>query len=92
MKHAEAAGRTVDEAVDRALAALGASREDVDVEVLDPGAHGMFGLGSREARVRLTLRESVGAVAHQFATRLLRGMGFAGAVRVHETGETGSAV
>lgn len=88
MKHAEAAGRTVDEAVDRALAALGASREDADIEVLDPGAHGVFGLGSRDARVRATLRESVGAVAQHFAARLLREMGFAGAVRVHEAGET----
>lgn len=88
MNHAEAGGRTVDEAVDRALAELGASREDVDVEVLDPGARGMFGLGAREARVRLTLRESVGVVAQQFATRLLREMGYPGAVRVHEAGET----
>lgn len=49
---------TVDEAVARGLGQLGLSREQVDVEVLDSGSRGVFGLGSRQARVRLTLRAS----------------------------------
>ena len=47
---------TVDEAVSRGLGQLGLSLDTVDVEVLDQGSRGLFGLGSRQARVRLTIR------------------------------------
>jgi len=46
---------SVEEAVDSGLNELGLSREDVDIEVLDEGSRGLFGLGSRHARVRLTV-------------------------------------
>jgi spoIIIJ-associated protein len=46
---------TVEEAVEKGLEQLGLSREAVDVEVLDAGSRGLFGLGSRQSRVRLTL-------------------------------------
>ncbi len=46
---------TVDEAVENGLNQLGIPREAVEVEVLDPGSRGIFGLGGRQARVRLTL-------------------------------------
>ncbi len=84
MTHVETSGRTVEDAVLRALEELGVTREDVDVEVLDPGARGMLGLGARETRVRVTLRDSPASVAHTLMARLLRLMGFAGAVRVRE--------
>jgi spoIIIJ-associated protein len=58
---AEGAGRTVEEAIRNALRALGARREDVDLMVLDEGSRGVLGLGSREARVRLTLLSAVEA-------------------------------
>jgi spoIIIJ-associated protein len=47
---------TVDEAIARGLGQLGLSLDTVDVEVLDQGSRGLFGLGSRQARVRLTIR------------------------------------
>ena len=52
---------TVEEAVASGLTDLGLSREAVEVEVLDEGARGLFGLGSRQARVRLTIKSSPGA-------------------------------
>lgn len=84
MTHVEVSGRTVEEAVGKALDELGVAREDVDVEVLDPGARGMLGLGARETRIRVTLRESAASVAHTVMARLLKLMGFAGTVRVRE--------
>jgi spoIIIJ-associated protein len=48
---------TVDEAVEEGLQELGLSREAVEVEVLDGGSRGLFGVGSRQARVRLSVRE-----------------------------------
>jgi len=58
---AEGAGRTVEEAIRIALRTLGAKREDVDLLVLDEGSRGVLGLGSREARVRVTLLSAIEA-------------------------------
>ncbi len=51
----EAAGKDVDAAVAAGLARLGVPRDAVEVEVLDEGRQGMFGLGARAARVRLKM-------------------------------------
>jgi hypothetical protein len=52
MDQAEASGKTVEDALNRALAKLGASRDEVEFVVLDEGSGGLFGRGSREAIVR----------------------------------------
>lgn len=49
---------TVEEAIANGLAELGLPREAVDIEVLDEGSRGLFGLGSRHARVRLTIKSA----------------------------------
>jgi spoIIIJ-associated protein len=88
MRQVEGAGRTVEEATERALMQLGASHEDVDVEVLDVGTRGMLGIGARDARVRVTLREGAAATAHRLTDRFLQGMGFVTTVRARESGDT----
>jgi spoIIIJ-associated protein len=47
---------TVDEAVAKGLSDLGLPEEMVDVEILDQGSRGLFGLGSRHARIRLAVK------------------------------------
>ena len=48
---------TVDEAVQRGLDQLGLPLDQVEVEILDRGGRGLFGLlGRRQARVRLTVK------------------------------------
>ena len=47
---------TVEEAVEQGSKELGLPADLFDVEVLDPGSRGLFGLGSRQARVRLTIK------------------------------------
>jgi spoIIIJ-associated protein len=54
----EASGKSVDEAVMQALSRLGKRREEVDVTVLQEPTRGAFGLGGKEARVRVTTRLS----------------------------------
>lgn len=49
---------TVEEATAKGLEQLGLSENDVEVEVLDQGGKGLFGLGSRQARVRITVKSS----------------------------------
>jgi spoIIIJ-associated protein len=52
---------SVDEAVQKGLGELGVEQSQVEVEVLDEGGSGLFGLGSRQARVRLTMKEAAQA-------------------------------
>ena len=47
---------TVEEAIAAGLVELGLPEDSVDVEVLDNGSRGLFGVGSRQARVRLTVK------------------------------------
>ncbi len=54
----EASGKSVDEAVQQALMRLGKRREDVEILVLQEPTRGTFGLGSKEARVRVNVREA----------------------------------
>jgi len=49
--------RTVKEAIDQGLASLGLGPDDVIIEVLDEGRSGVFGVGGRPARVRITPRD-----------------------------------
>src|SRR5690625_4823761 len=64
MRVVEAAGRTVDDAVRDALRQLGARRDDVEIEVVEEGSRGLFGLlGTRRARVRVQLKPDVEAPA-----------------------------
>lgn len=44
---------SVDEAIEKGLADLGLSREQIKIDVLDEGTRGILGIGSRQARVRL---------------------------------------
>ena len=47
---------TVEEALAQGLAQLGLPAEAVSMEVLDAGTKGLFGLGGRQVRVRLTIK------------------------------------
>ena len=54
MRFAEKKAKTVDEAVNQALAELGASKDEVDIEIIEE-TKGLFGiLGSKEVKVRVT--------------------------------------
>ncbi|MBO4897960.1 MAG: protein jag [Clostridia bacterium] len=67
MKETIKKGKTVDEAVQLALDELGCTRDDVLIDVLSEGKAGLFGIGSKEAEVRVTLEEkSVESVAAAF--------------------------
>lgn len=70
MESIEASGKSVDDAVLQALARLHRRRDEVDVTVLQEPSRGTFGIGSKDARVRVTVHTSntpasagVGAVA-----------------------------
>jgi spoIIIJ-associated protein len=51
----EVIAQTVDEAIEKGLADLGLPRDAVEITVLDEGGSGILGLGSRQARVRISI-------------------------------------
>jgi spoIIIJ-associated protein len=59
----EASGKSVEDAILQGLARLKRRRDEVDITVLQEPARGAFGIGNKEARVRVTVRSnSSGAV------------------------------
>jgi spoIIIJ-associated protein len=49
---------SAEEAIAKGLADLGLPEDAVEVEVLDVGSKGLFGIGFRQARVRLTIKSA----------------------------------
>ena len=69
MDGVEAEGRTVNEATDKALAELGLTRAEVDIEVLTEGRPRLLGFRGEPARVRVTPRPAPGPVAPRVVER-----------------------
>ncbi len=68
----EEEGKTVEEAIERALEKLNLPRKRVEVEVLEEGNKGLFGLiGSREARVRVVEKRDLSREAYNFISRIV---------------------
>ncbi len=51
----EKSGKTIDEAVNEALAELNTTKENVEIEVVNEGKRGILGLGSEDAVVRVKM-------------------------------------
>lgn len=79
-------GRTVDEAVSAALLELCADMDEVEIEVIEEGNKGLFGiLGNKEAKVRVTLiKSSLKDCAEDFLGNVLDAMGIFGVVDIEE--------
>lgn len=58
---------SVEEALAKGLADLGLTEDAVDVEVLDAGSKGLFGIGFRQARVRMTIKSAAGSTGYPVA-------------------------
>ena len=77
----EAAGKTVEEATQKALAALNLPLEDVSVEVLAEASSGLFGLfGSKFAKVRVSEKVTPDKYMSEFLAGILRHMDISGEV------------
>ena len=55
MKELEISAKTVEEAIKIALEELGIGREEVEVDILSEGSHGILGIGAEDAKVRVRL-------------------------------------
>ena len=83
MKETVKKGKTVDNAVEAALAELGVGKDDVEITVLTEGNKGLFGLGSKEAEVKVTVIEkSSEEIARDFLNTVLEGIGLEASVDI----------
>lgn len=87
----EKTGKTVQEAIAAALSELNLSEEEVDIEILDEGTKGIFGLiGSKAARIKATVKEVENGrcdIASDFLYTILDNMGVEAEINVKEDDE-----
>ncbi|MEH6941263.1 RNA-binding cell elongation regulator Jag/EloR [Bacillus sp. JJ722] len=88
MRELTATGQSVDEAVESALAQLNTTRDRVEIEILDEGKKGLFGLfGTRKAAVKVTLQPDPIEEAKAFLQKVTTNMGLNVAIDVEVDGK-----
>ncbi len=71
----EKSAKTLEEAVKLCAEELGVSREELDIEVIEEGSRGLFGIGSKDAVVRATAKLSLEKIATNFIDGIVKPMG-----------------
>ena len=71
MESIEASGKSVEDAVLQGLARLKKRRDEVEVVVLQEPSRGAFGIGNKEARVRVNVRSASAVITPEMADALL---------------------
>jgi len=80
-QYVEQEGKTTEEAVELALQKLGATRDQVRVIVLNEGSKGLFGLGYKPVKVRVSLKESISSAPENILKAILNEMGIESEVK-----------
>ena len=75
LRETEKTAKSVDEAIQKAMEELNISdKEDAEIEIIDEGVKGFLGLGSKDAHVKLTLKDPNAALAKLFLSQLFDAM------------------
>ncbi|MHB8085194.1 MAG: RNA-binding cell elongation regulator Jag/EloR [Dehalococcoidia bacterium] len=91
VRELEISAKTVEEATKVALAQLGVSREEVEIEVVKKGKSGVLGVGAEDAKIRVTLLDDeaqpgqlddVAETARKVLSDILKAMGIAAEIDV----------
>jgi len=88
MKKVESSGKTIDEAILMAVAQLGVQRDKLEIEILEEPVKGFFGfIGAKDAKVRATIKKTIGDRTKEFLMELLTYMDVEAIVDVTEKEE-----
>jgi spoIIIJ-associated protein len=69
--------KTVEDALKEALIELDATKDEVEVEILEEPTKGLFGIiGGKEAKIKVTKKDDPKEIARNFIDNLLKRMGF----------------
>ncbi|HAS74377.1 MAG TPA: protein jag [Clostridiales bacterium UBA8960] len=71
MKFVEKSGKSVEEALRLALIELEASRDQVEIEILEEGSKGFLGIGAKETRIKVSKKNDVNEIAKNFLKSIL---------------------
>lgn len=75
-QYVEVEGKTVESAIEEALTKLNIERENADIEIIDEGNKGLFGLiGGRSAVVRVYKKTNYENIVRDFLSPILSSMG-----------------
>ncbi len=72
MKTLEKSGKTIADAVDAAVAELGCSREDANIEIIAMPSKGILGFGAKLAIVRVSVEDKATAYAMDFLSTIFK--------------------
>ena len=85
MKAIEIIGKTVDEAINKAIEQLNVTKDMIDVEVLEVGSKGLFNLfGVKPAKVKVLVKDSYKDKAEQFLKSILANMNISAEIHISE--------
>lgn len=84
MKFVEITGKNIDDAVENGLKELKLKADKVEVEVLEHGSKGLFGLGAKPAKVKLTVKHDFTTIANVFLTDILDKMAIKAEIHIEE--------
>jgi spoIIIJ-associated protein len=89
MKSIEIEGKTVEEALNKALIELNTEKNMVDVEILEYGSKGLFNvIGVKPAKIRVTSKYDYIKEAKDFITNILKCMEIEADIDVREENDT----
>ncbi|PJI08362.1 MULTISPECIES: RNA-binding cell elongation regulator Jag/EloR [Clostridium] len=85
MKSVETIGKTVEDAIEKALNDLQTTKENVKVEVIDEGSKGILNIiGKREAKVKVTLKKDYVSEARNFLKKVFDDMNLDIEIKIRE--------
>lgn len=89
MKTIEMTGKTVEEALKKALDQLKLTKDKVDVEIIDEGSKGLFNLiGTKPVKIRVTKKLDCVDSAKQFLEDVLKSMNIEANIDIKEENDT----
>lgn len=89
MKSVEVEGKTVEEALNKALIELDANKDMVDIEILDHGSKGLFNvIGVKPARIRVSRKYNYIEEARNFIVHILKGMEVEATIDIKEENDS----
>ncbi|RFB10597.1 protein jag [Bacillus sp. HNG] len=88
MKQVTATGQTVDEAVESALAQLSTTRDRTEIQIIDEGKKGIFGIfGTKPAVVKVTVKIDPVEEAQKFLEKVISSMGVQAKLDIFRNGK-----
>ena len=75
MNSLKKSGKTYEDALESALLELGLTEQEVDIEIIEEGKKGLFGLGNKDVVINVKPKENPAKYAREFLDGILKKMG-----------------